>query len=398
MTTVSDPQQRDTVLDLIPGNLRRGVKPVGRLDVQTEGLLLLTDDGDLARRVTHPSVGCPKEYSVKVSGVPAEEKLVRLRRGIFLDGSRTRPCEIRRVSTTKSAASGEGNAWLTVRLSEGRSRQIRRMFETIGHPVSKLKRVAIGPIRDDRLPVGAFRSLSAKEVEQLRKSLGTMKPPTLVAIDGPSGAGKSTVARALARRLGLPYIDTGAMYRAIGLAARERGIALPIADAEAVARLAETLRLDIDLAEGATRVRVDGRDVSQAIREPEISRYASAVSSIAGVRRRLVAEQQRLGRAGGGVMEGRDIGTRVFPEAPFKFFLTASAPVRAQRRALELAERGTPQPYEAVLAEMEKRDRDDSSRAESPLTLDDRYVVVDSTGRDAEEVVDELERRIRAAG
>src|SRR5262249_11160279 len=170
VTTVSDPQQRDTVLDLLPAGLRRGVKPVGRLDVQTEGLLLLTDDGDLARRVTHPSTGCPKEYRVKVSGVPEEPKLERLRRGIFLDGSRTRPCAIVRVSTT--ARAGEGNTWLSVELREGRSRQIRRMFEAIGHPVSKLKRVAIGPIRDDRLPVGAFRSLSAHEVGELRKSLG----------------------------------------------------------------------------------------------------------------------------------------------------------------------------------------------------------------------------------
>jgi pseudouridine synthase len=176
VTTVSDPEQRDTVLDLIPGQLRRGVKPVGRLDVQTEGLLLLTDDGDLARLVTHPSSGCAKEYRVKVSGVPDEKSLERLRGGIFLDGSRTRRCEIARVSTT--AGRGEGNSWLSVVLREGRSRQVRRMFETIGHPVSKLKRVAIGPIRDDRLPVGAFRALAPREVEALRSSVGRGVEPT----------------------------------------------------------------------------------------------------------------------------------------------------------------------------------------------------------------------------
>jgi pseudouridine synthase len=175
VTTISDPEQRDTVLDLIPGQLRRGVKPVGRLDVQTEGLLLLTDDGDLARLVTHPSTGCAKEYRVKVSGVPDEKSLERLRGGIFLDGTRTRRCEIARVSTT--AGRGEGNAWLSVVLREGRSRQVRRMFETIGHPVSKLKRVAIGPIRDDRLPVGAFRSLSEAEVKALQRSLAPSPPP-----------------------------------------------------------------------------------------------------------------------------------------------------------------------------------------------------------------------------
>lgn len=166
VTTVDDPAGRNTVLDLLPPALRGRVKPAGRLDVQTEGLLLLTDDGELARQVTHPSTGCSKEYRVKVSGVPAEKALERLRRGIRLDGRPTRAAEIERISTT--ARGGDGNAWLRVVLREGRTRQIRRMFEAIGHPVSKLKRVAIGPIRDDRLPTGAWRPLSPGEVERLR--------------------------------------------------------------------------------------------------------------------------------------------------------------------------------------------------------------------------------------
>jgi cytidylate kinase len=222
--------------------------------------------------------------------------------------------------------------------------------------------------------------------------------PLIVAIDGPAGAGKSTVARGLAVRLGVPYIDTGAMYRAIGLAAREKGVALPIADPDAIAAIAEAVRLGVELAPAGTRVSLDGRDVSEAIREPEISRYASAVSAIPAVRRLLVKEQQRLGRTGGGVMEGRDIGTRVFPETPFKFFLTASPAVRAERRARELASRGTPQPYADVLSEMRRRDRDDSTRAESPLTLDEGYVVIDSGGKSVEDVISEMEARVRAGG
>jgi len=225
-----------------------------------------------------------------------------------------------------------------------------------------------------------------------------MKPPLIVAIDGPAGAGKSTVARGLAARLGVPYIDTGAMYRAIGLAARERGVTLPIADADAVAAIAEGVRLGIELVPAGTRVWIDGRDVSEAIRDPEISRYASAVSAIPAVRRLLVKEQQRLGRTGGGVMEGRDIGTKVFPETPFKFFLTASPGVRAERRARELAARGTPQPYAEVLSEMKRRDRDDSTRAESPLTLDGGYVVIDSGGKSVDDVIGQMEDRVRAAG
>jgi pseudouridine synthase len=169
VTTVSDPRQRDTVLDLLPGGLRRGIKPVGRLDVQTEGLLLLTDDGDLARDLTHPSSGCPKEYRVKVSGQPAEGDLDRLRRGVFLEGRKTRPARIERISTT--ARGEEGNTWFRVVLTEGRNRQIRRMFETIGHPVTKLKRTGIGPIRDESLPAGAHRRLSQKEVAALKSAL-----------------------------------------------------------------------------------------------------------------------------------------------------------------------------------------------------------------------------------
>ena len=222
-----------------------------------------------------------------------------------------------------------------------------------------------------------------------------MKPPLIVAIDGPSGAGKSTVARALAVRLGVPYIDTGAMYRAVGLAARERGVPLPIADPEAVAEIAGKVRVELIPSAEGSRVYLDGRDVSEAIRVPEISLYASAVSAIPAVRRRLVEQQQRLGRERGGIMEGRDIGTKVFPEAPFKFFLTAAPAVRARRRTLELAARGTPQPYEAVLEEMEKRDRDDASRADSPLTLDDRYVLVDSSDRPFEAVVSDIEGQVR---
>jgi cytidylate kinase len=222
-----------------------------------------------------------------------------------------------------------------------------------------------------------------------------LTPNPVVAIDGPSGAGKSTVARALAHRLGVPFIDTGAMYRAVGLAARERGIPLPISDPRAVEAIAESVDIDLDLSEGETRVRLGGRDVSREIRLPEISLYASAVSAIPGVRRRLVQAQRRLAETRGGVLEGRDIGTRVFPETPHKFFLTAPVRVRAERRAAELAARGTPQPLDVVRAEIESRDRADSTRADSPLTLDDRYVVVETGRRSVPEVVDELESRVR---
>jgi cytidylate kinase len=218
--------------------------------------------------------------------------------------------------------------------------------------------------------------------------------PLIVAIDGPSGAGKSTVARALASRLGVPYIDTGAMYRAVGLAVAERGMSLPLTDPGAVSEGADAVRVELLPDPAGARVFLDDRDVTEAIREPRISLYASAVSAIPAVRRRLVSEQQRLGRQRGGVLEGRDIGTRVFPEAPYKFFLTAPAPVRARRRALELAQRGKPEPYEKVLSEMEARDRDDATRKDSPLTLDGRYVLIDTGELTPEGVVGVLAERV----
>lgn len=224
-----------------------------------------------------------------------------------------------------------------------------------------------------------------------------MRAPLIVAIDGPSGAGKSTVARALAERLNVPYIDTGAMYRAVGLAARQKGIGLPIADPEAVAAIAGSVRIELVPSQDGASVLLDGRDVSEEIRKPEISLYASAVSAIPEVRRLLVPQQQRLGRERGGVMEGRDIGTRVFPETPHKFFLTADPAIRAERRAQELSARGTPQPYAEVLRAMERRDRDDGSRADSPLKFDDRYVLIDSSGRPVEAVVSEIEGQVRRA-
>ena len=220
-------------------------------------------------------------------------------------------------------------------------------------------------------------------------------PKLIVAIDGPSGAGKSTVARALAQRLGVPYIDTGAMYRAVGLIAERSGVKLPIEDAAGVSAIADRSRIEVVPADGGSRVLVDGEDVSQEIRRPEISLYASAVSAIPEVRKVLVAQQQRLGRERGGVLEGRDIGTKVFPDTPYKFFLTADPAERAGRRTRELADRGTPRPYSEVLSEMEKRDRDDSSRADSPLTLDGRYTLIDSTGRSVSAVVDEIEGLVR---
>lgn len=163
ITTRSDPEGRPTVYDLLPDRMRKTVAPVGRLDWGTEGLLLLTNDGELAQRVSHPRYGCKKVYHAKVKGEPAEAQLDRIRRGMVLEGRRTAPAKITVLPSRKT----RNNTWLAVELGEGRTRQIRELFFRIGHPVGRLKRVSIGPVTDRGLPVGTYRELTAKEVAQL---------------------------------------------------------------------------------------------------------------------------------------------------------------------------------------------------------------------------------------
>ncbi|MEO8585252.1 MAG: (d)CMP kinase [Acidobacteriota bacterium] len=212
----------------------------------------------------------------------------------------------------------------------------------------------------------------------------------VVAIDGPSGVGKSTVGIALATRLGVPYLDTGAMYRAVGLAVKRAGLFLPLADAESVVAIALGADVRVTGSAGDARTFLNGEDVSKDIRTPEISKYASAVSGVPGVRRRLAAMQRSLALEGGGVLEGRDIGTKVVPETPHKFFLTAPPAVRARRRFEELSGKNSLETYEQVLADMEARDHADATRADSPLTDDGTYVRLDTSALSVEQVVDRL--------
>jgi 23S rRNA pseudouridine2605 synthase len=167
MTTVEDPQGRRTVIELIRG-VRERIYPVGRLDYYSEGLILLTNDGDLAFKVSHPKHGSVKTYHVKVRGIPEDRIVDKLQRGITLDGKRTLPCDIARMKTTQKVRNEDaGNSWFEVKLREGRTQQIRKMFQAVGHPVSKLKRVAIGPISDPKLQPGLWRELTRHEVKLL---------------------------------------------------------------------------------------------------------------------------------------------------------------------------------------------------------------------------------------
>jgi cytidylate kinase len=210
----------------------------------------------------------------------------------------------------------------------------------------------------------------------------------VVAIDGPSGAGKSTVARELARRLGYIHLDTGAMYRAVALAATRARIALN--DNKALDKLCQEIDIDLVNTSQGLIVTLQGEDVTLLIRTPEMSSNSSAVSSVSEVRQHMVRLQRKIGISGGIVAEGRDMGTVVFPKTLAKFYLDATIEERARRRWLELKERGIEEPQENVLNDIRTRDHNDSTRDDSPLHRADDALVIDTTSKTPEEVVEEI--------
>jgi cytidylate kinase len=218
----------------------------------------------------------------------------------------------------------------------------------------------------------------------------TVSALPLIAIDGPSGVGKSTTARRVAGRLGWQYLDTGAMYRAVALALLRAGLSLD--DREGLERLLAGLRLTQE----GTRIFLGGEDVSEAIRSPEVTRHVTPVSADARVREVLVDQQRRIGASGRWVVDGRDIGTVVFTDACCKVFLTASPEARARRRFLELQAKGQSPVLAEVLADLERRDQADSTRAASPLRKADDAVELDSSDLTLDQVVDWIVARHQA--
>ena len=218
-----------------------------------------------------------------------------------------------------------------------------------------------------------------------------MKKLYSVAIDGPSGAGKSSLAKALAKKLGFIYVDTGAIYRTVGLAAQYANV--DSKDTAGVIALLPDIRIDFEYdAEGTQQMLLGGKNVSKEIRTPRSSIYASDVSAIPEVRAFLLEMQRDMARRYSVIMDGRDIGTVVLPNAEIKVFLTAHAEVRAQRRCLELEEKGNPTPYEEVLRDIQYRDQQDSSRATAPLKPAEDSVYLDNSELTLQESIDAVER------
>jgi cytidylate kinase len=215
----------------------------------------------------------------------------------------------------------------------------------------------------------------------------------IVAIDGPSGAGKSTVARLLAERIGYLYIDTGAMFRAVALSVK-RALVSPDDD-RALRELCQGLEISFERDSNGYRVLANGEDVSEAIRTPEISQLTSRISTRKAVRDILLHEQRRMGHTGNVVLEGRDIGSVVFPDADVKFFLSASAEERGRRRFLELREKGENVTVEKTIAEVAARDARDEQREVAPLRMAEDALLIDSTGVSIENVLARMEKIVR---
>ena len=443
--TTRDPAGRPSVLDLLPP--APGLLTVGRLDLDTEGLLLVTDDGTWAHRISHPRFGVEKEYRALVRGVPAVAALRRLREGVEIPGGRTGPAEVRLLHNF-----GDRNmAEVAVVLHEGRKRQVRLMLAAVGHPVVGLERVRVGPLQLGGLPRGQHRALTPAEVQGIikddagedeikderqaarsmsenaaetdpqvlrdgmpetgqtldgRRETGATTDPTAtgrllrIAIDGPAAAGKSTIGRLLAERLDILYLDTGTMYRALTWLVQVSGIA--VGDEQAVTTLAETARFAYP--EGSTPEQVNpptvinDRDATAAMRTPEVDALVSIVAAYPGVRRALVRRQRALAGKRSIVMVGRDIGTVVLPDADMKVYLTAAASERARRRVEEKRAAGEEADYEAILRAIEQRDRLDSEREASPLRPAADAVMVDTTGLTVPEVVARIVEHLRRAG
>jgi 23S rRNA pseudouridine2605 synthase len=404
LSSTRDERGRRSVLSLLavgPAPAPAGLWPAGRLDADSEGLMLLTNDGEWANRVLHPRYGLEREYAALVHPAPTAESLRRLRSSIALEDGPAWVLGVRHGQPPEEVARqrDEQGTWMRVRIGEGRKREVRRLFAALGHPVQRLVRVRLGSLTIEGLKVGEWRTLSASEVSSLSGS-GTEplaakrdsrpKQRLAVAIDGPSGAGKSTVGHALAVRLGANFVDTGLIYRALTLAALEQGV--DPEDGPALGRLARASGIRVrrprrDQPDRFETVLLGDRDVTDMVRTPRIDRNVSAVSRHAAVRDAMVAVQRATARRGDTVMVGRDIGTVVLPEAEPKVYLTASTQVRAQRRAGEM---GRPDRASEYLDEIERRDAADSGREVAPLRRAAGALVLDTGELSVQESVQRI--------
>jgi 23S rRNA pseudouridine2605 synthase len=381
---VSDKYDK-TVFDLLNERLKRlGLFPVGRLDKESEGLLLLTNDGELAQELAHPSGGVVKRYEILLDHPLEASDIEAWSSGAIVEGKWVKPISVNFLNGKKS------KEWIRVSLREGRKRELRVIADTHGFKVLKLVRTAIGQLEIGDLRPGEIREISREEIVKLtgigggRMNKGRKCKPLIVTIDGPAGSGKSTVAKGAAARTGLRYLDTGKLYRAITIYLSGKGI--PPVESETLKAALGKLELKLE----GGRVLIKGEDVTEDLHTPKIDSIVSLYAALPAVRERLLLLQRAQAGPPGLIADGRDMGSVVFPEADLKIFLTADARERAQRRYLEQSARGERVELEQVLSVVMERDRTDSTRPLAPLVIPFNAIVIDTTDKPAREVIEEI--------
>lgn len=408
-STVSDPHAERTVVSLVPQEQRRAagrIYPVGRLDRDSEGLLLLTNDGDWAQRVLHPRHELEREYAIGLGRPLTAGEATRLEAGVELDEGVAQLHGLRAASGAEVARleslmgrSGAPLSWYRAILTQGWRRQLRRMFATVGAPVERLVRVRIGSLRLDDLRPGAVRALTSMERDRLGGSPAAAKPAParglIVSLDGPTSSGKSSVGSGAAHQLGYRFCDTGILYRGLAWLAMEEGI--DPEDGATLAAVAGDLDPRPDADGRIERLWVGDEEITDLLHTPEVDRAVSAVASVPAVRDALLPMQRRIARDGSVILAGRDIGSVVLPRADLKLYLEVSTAERARRRAGQRGFAWGTAEADAVLADLERRDALDSSRATAPLRVPEGAVIVHGDGRTVDETIAAVVRLIRDA-
>jgi 23S rRNA pseudouridine2605 synthase len=403
-STVSDRHAERTVIELVPRSTReraRRLFPVGRLDKDSEGLLLLTNDGDWAQRMLHPSHGIEREYAVGLDGRLTTAERDALERGVQLEEGYARleglrpatAADLRQLSELLGTSARQ-LTWYRVTLRQGMKRQVRRMFAAAGVPVRRLVRVRFGTLRLTGMSLGEVRDVSSDERRQLdRLSAAPVGRGLVISLDGPGGSGKSTVGMHAADALGYRFCDTGVLYRGLTWLAVQRRVGLD--DAVALADLVKLIELKPDDRQRYVRLFAEGEDATERLHNAAVDREVSQVSQHAPVRAALLDFQRALAAPGRMIMAGRDIGSVVLPDADLKLYLEVSVEERARRRAAERGVADNPRALAQIEDELRRRDGIDSTRQTAPLRVPKGATVIKTDGLSRDETVQRVVEVVR---